>query len=727
MAKSKKIKLSLSSFLLGGVLLMSCGLLVTPEMVSAAWGPGGVSGPNTGNTATDISAALTEPLYFIIAKAAFGASAIITLFMGFTVAILSWVLTVILNINTQIVDSPVVTAGYPIVLGLANLLLSIGIIVIGYATMFRIESYGAKKALPALIAVAILINFGLLIAGTILGIADGLASYFLNNISPTGGGTGGQGQQFLKFITAMSGAFNPQSFFVFDDSGTTQADLSKISGVFAQIGSDVGELLVPIAAVIFTIIAMLAIIITLGVLIVMLLVRYVKLSFYLVLLPLAWATIPFPGLKQYNRTWWSGFIKQAMFIVAVLFFLFLGIEAAAAMAAGGRLDFAVYASNSNEVWASVSNLLTNFFSPLIQQFMNVAVLSFIFLGGIFAAQHMSIQFSGAAMNAVQGIGKTAMGVVDRQRRKVQAGAYGGLANLDKVGAGRGRFLRTLSAPIRGIGRGISGTGVGRLLEREGTRLRASDVSKNLEEYSKLYGGLSTEQAKAQLPKVGDQAAAAILRKAQKEGWASEIDNEDFTRAKKVFEAANLMPEYDEEAKKSGLALVDLLGKQAGAKDGTYTEDGKTQQELLRQIDSDITKALKKMSPDAIAKVFQEYDADKKYFGMDEAQYREAQKVVATRMATTFTGGRVGNVLSEFTGNEQYDNLRKSFERVAKDAADRGEAPPQISAGVTQYFETSPGAKSLGATLERAFGDAAAKDARARNAPPPKKRQAGFGP
>src|SRR3989344_3716000 len=66
---------------------------------------------------------------------------------GILIALETWVLTLVLTINGNIVNSPVVQAGFPAVLALANLGFVLGIIVIAISTILRKQTYGLKQIL----------------------------------------------------------------------------------------------------------------------------------------------------------------------------------------------------------------------------------------------------------------------------------------------------------------------------------------------------------------------------------------------------------------------------------------------------------------------------------------------------------------------------------------------------------------------------------------------------
>ncbi|MEA3293328.1 MAG: hypothetical protein U9P88_02625, partial [Patescibacteria group bacterium] len=86
---------------------------------------------------------------------------------------------------TSVTDNPVINAGWPITRGLSYAFIAIGIMIIGVATALRIEGYGAKKALPLLIIMAILVNFTPVICGVFVDASNLLMNFFLKDIEPS--------------------------------------------------------------------------------------------------------------------------------------------------------------------------------------------------------------------------------------------------------------------------------------------------------------------------------------------------------------------------------------------------------------------------------------------------------------------------------------------------------------------------------------------------------------
>src|SRR3989344_684841 len=77
-----------------------------------------------------------------------------------------------------------ITIGWGITRDVANIFFIFILLIIAIATILRLESYGAKQLLPKLIILALLINFSLVIATTIVDASNVLALTFISRITP---------------------------------------------------------------------------------------------------------------------------------------------------------------------------------------------------------------------------------------------------------------------------------------------------------------------------------------------------------------------------------------------------------------------------------------------------------------------------------------------------------------------------------------------------------------
>ena len=337
-----------------------------------------------------------------------------------------------LAISNGINTDPTILTGFSISLAFANLGFVLFLIIIAVATIIRIESYGMKKNLFKLIAMAILVNFGLVITIPVIGFSNNLSGYFVNQIAPPSGGH--------DLATIVTAAFKPQAFntrinatssvnvagWVLGGAGGATGGIGgAIAGAAAfgamgsiipvlgtGIGIGIGAFIGGIGGSIVggsggyaagsiyhaihdtnfndqfvqTLLGMatssiiLAVVaFTLLVAGIELLVRYVYLNILLILLPLAWLAYVLPGMKSHFSKWWNLFLKWTFFPVIVLFFLYLALLIAS--------------SGPNTI-----SFITTTPTGLAGQALQDIVLAGLILGGLFAANSLGL----AGSKAVQG-------------------------------------------------------------------------------------------------------------------------------------------------------------------------------------------------------------------------------------------------------------------------------------------------------------------------------------
>ncbi len=347
---------------------------------------------------------LASVTFSAIQTVMFGISYAISWIAGIFVILEAYVLQWILSLSFNIVNnSPIVQYGFPVMLSLANLLFVLGLIVIALATILHIESYGIKNVLWKLVVVAIAVNFGLIIAGTILNFADNITMFMVQSINPaTSTGLNG-------FASNIAGAFNPQESFAFSAQKLAQSDVKDFQSAFNASAAEAGGFLSQILGVFLSIFGLAIILITLGATIVILLVRYIKVSFALLSLPIAWAVWPFPKFKSSASEWWSKFLKQAFYPIPLVFFIWLALITAQAMSkATSTLNFANLPNTGNALGAVIA-VLGNFFTPVFQNFMRLVLLGGVMLMGLAAAEKMGATFAKTAQNALKAGGKKLRG------------------------------------------------------------------------------------------------------------------------------------------------------------------------------------------------------------------------------------------------------------------------------------------------------------------------------
>jgi hypothetical protein len=196
-------------------------------------------------------------------------------------------------------DNPIVSFGFPTVQSLGNIIILMGILIVGLATILGIEEYRAQRKLPALIISALFLNFSNVLCGFVVDVSNVLMNEFLKKI-----GTLDIVWQIIK-----------TNFLSFD---TIEKMFSNI--VFS------GELLL---SVVYCFLAGLIIF----VLSLLLIIRKVAIPVFVVLAPAAIASYvmpEFPGIpeafwghRKFFNWWLQQFLQWCFVGVTVTFFLWL--------------------------------------------------------------------------------------------------------------------------------------------------------------------------------------------------------------------------------------------------------------------------------------------------------------------------------------------------------------------------------------------------------------------
>ncbi|HVO28939.1 MAG TPA: hypothetical protein VMT81_03085, partial [Candidatus Paceibacterota bacterium] len=364
----------------------------------------------------------------VIGKVCFIISYIISWIAGVAIAIETWLVGVILNMNVGIFQQTFVQKGFGVTLSIANLGFVLGIIIIAIATILRRETYGYKSLLWKLVVAAILVNFSLVIAAPIFNLGNEFTQYFLDCIDPSlGCNAGANSTQQLasmnNFALKLSGAFNPQRSIDFASSTVNGA---SSTAAFSQsqsssLGASFGQMLVPIFSVLFVAFELIAIVIVLAVFVVQLIIRYVYIAILAILMPFAWLGWVFPTMRSWWSKWWDQFIRWTFFAPIVVFFIYLAIAMMTSLnsaTGGSSVSLQTYTSNSNAVWTPVGNFFGSAFSTVIANGLNMLIMIGLTVGGMIVAQKMSISLSDTAIKSVKAAGNAVQGYVGKKTRRV---------------------------------------------------------------------------------------------------------------------------------------------------------------------------------------------------------------------------------------------------------------------------------------------------------------------
>lgn len=275
------------------------------------------------------------------------------------IQILSWVLSALSWNNSTVED------GWKIVRDVANLFFIIVIMIIAFATVLQLESYGMKKLLPKLILIALLINFSLVICGFLINFSDAFGNTFKDSFH--GGANLAIGIASVLQV----------------EKNVTQKDQTWWESVKKKI-SDIVDIfsLTAFFTLFLSILAQMIMVFTIGAGIFFMAIRQVALMMIVILSPMALVCLLLPFLNSYWNQWKEAFTKWAIFYPIYMFFLYVGLK--------------ILTSGAVITGTSLSATATGAADITSTQVLWKAFIASMFLcGAIVVAQKMSVAGAGA--------------------------------------------------------------------------------------------------------------------------------------------------------------------------------------------------------------------------------------------------------------------------------------------------------------------------------------------
>lgn len=214
-------------------------------------------------------------------------SAIQITLLTFIGILADWIM-MMLAYGTKMLSFPAVTEGFKICLSITNLLFVTGLIIGAFQMILGIQEGEAKKRLGQTILYGLLINFSMLIAGFLLDISNVLTVFFSASVTSDN----------------IRNALSPT--------------------IFQTFGEQDPSITMALAGLAFTIFVVIILIAVFGTA----LVRNLHVAVLLLLMPLSWGFLVFPGMHEYGKKWWDEFIKWGLVVLPTMtFFLYLAIQA----------------------------------------------------------------------------------------------------------------------------------------------------------------------------------------------------------------------------------------------------------------------------------------------------------------------------------------------------------------------------------------------------------------
>jgi hypothetical protein len=365
--------------------------------------------------------------------------------------------------------------GWQLMRNLCNIFFIVVLLVIGLATLFRVEGYNYKHLLVKVVIAALLVNFSLVFGQAVLGIADTVQSQFLPNSTNVVRALGSK--LMVEPINELTSSAN----YVGNTAGASFAGIAKPVFVFVlALGGFFG--FIAIGA--------------------FLIIRIVALWILLMFSPLAYVANILPISASYGKQWWQKFLSYAFMGPVLAFFLNLT---------------AVFATTTLANKEKFSELLT-------KNGVNGDVSQFVYIG---ASQILIILFLLIGMKVASSSGIYGAGaVMDFAQKGTKmpflAGAAAGAGTARFAGRWAGRGIKAgAERGFEGIQNKMGVTLDPRLYKKAGTEYFAEQKQRRLQARA-TRGLFGIEGA----PKFGDAKsnleAYVNFRGAKRAIWDSKL-------------------------------------------------------------------------------------------------------------------------------------------------------------------------------------------------------------
>ncbi|MBI4128796.1 MAG: hypothetical protein HY460_01980 [Parcubacteria group bacterium] len=278
---------------LAATLLVSLVFLLVPISTDAA-GILGFAADKTGGWLADSLASLLNAINRLILY-------LLQALQGVLDGVLTQTLKHGLYRGTEERGSSAVRVGWEVVRDLMNMLFAIALLVIGFATILRISSYGMQQALPRFVAAALLVNFSLILPVVVIDASNVLLHFF------------------GKFIVNRDVVLNLLDASRIFTAISTSNQAWVVDASAFQIGgvNFLKELILSLFLVFF----MYAILAIVGVLI----VRVIALWFLIIMAPFAFLSMVFNFSQGWFKQWLTQLFSWSFVAPAMAFFLYIAV------------------------------------------------------------------------------------------------------------------------------------------------------------------------------------------------------------------------------------------------------------------------------------------------------------------------------------------------------------------------------------------------------------------
>lgn len=448
--------------------------------------------------------------------------AVLFKFAGLT---LNFAFNVNLNLLSDLNENHFILIGWTIFRDLANLGFVFGIIVIAVATILRFKSYTYQTLLPKFIAAALLVNFSLVIASSIISLSDVFSNFFIS--SSSNGSIDALARKIVDksmVIRIIEGGPSEEEENLMIESIPDQSEINEIK---KKDESGLSIVFYEFGGVLVSTLVMFFVFITLLAMALYLILRYFNLAFLLILSPIVWILWVFPATSGYWKKWWQSFIHWVFMPPLILFFINITLVFLSGSDGG-------FGSRAKEVVSSAQSgsIAGIGFENLMLPLMAGALL----LGGLKISQTMGFAGASFVLNRAETWGKRVSGWA---KGKAKRAGYR-VARVPGKGIGKaGEWIAKKTAGskiakwtgLHALARG--GVAVGALAERKA----AESFEYARKKYSK-YDKKRLQSIAGAVSGVEKQAVVSLL---QERDW---LDKETIARLGGKREILKMKSDYE---------------------------------------------------------------------------------------------------------------------------------------------------------------------------------------
>lgn len=551
-----------------------------------------------------------------------------------------------MSIGVTPATQSIVQIGWSVSQQLANIFFILILAFIGLGTILRLQTYQLQKTLPALIMIALLVNFSGALVGFVVDLGNLFTSFFLSQASSFQN----LGQSVLNLLGNI---------------------LDMVTAPGLEIVPKAGALIIQLVVQFIYFVFATAIVL---IIMLMFFFRTVILWILAILAPIAFAAYVLPATKKWWSQWWQQLIQWSIMGIPISFFLFISSRLLAKMPLPGQptppdmgfIDSLKAGFGTTDLAMVITSLIGNF------------VVLIMLAVGVMLSMQMAPAGAQAIINQAKGVGMRTVGWAGREGwRNVLKGK-----KIEKFGANirqYGQRMEATAAEKKGLGKlwgksagfGIKAWGGGVELGSKGinANLRARDRAA-VEAGQKLTGvdsqkGLAFIRAEQAKPALQDTsrimgAFTQIIKNGDADDINKAIESGDIHR--------DLLPKLYKNAMENGnvpearMMAKAFLGRSLG-KDNEMGVSEVEQEKILDKTTADDLKNMASENLDPTTKIGEK--ALDTMMLKSDSQLVPAMLKMKKKQREAIWGHIQGKGAQWFIDNGREDTLRWSASNAAR--------------------------------------------------------------